>query len=542
MGVVWVSFILVSATLFFVERKFRGTLVSLPQKTKIKVVNLRIRRSFGKTLVTREIKLFNKMRLAMECQGGLPIAYINYLGRLYINPQFRPKKTLPEFKVLYLYAVLNLRSKEKCPLRLRQLQKNLLFVYRSFMPVIKRNVIISRVTQGTFFVFKQPSLKIIGNRVQRLEGIAYPSYIKNQRFKHFSDKSRKIECYEALDSGPIEIKVADDKTQWNIGHALDTIYMTNRKQATVHAIYTTQKEPVFQTTIAKKKKALEVKIDAKCGAKVFHIIGQTKQDVQSQIALIKDQGHRLDYLLKDDQADIFERAEQIINSAFYSRYISGDNLVDACEQVKKMIPTILNPTYVCENIPQLDVLKLVAALGVKLNIVVLSSSQNTDAQKIIESFISKKEVRALINSNILFFFVDRMKASAAVVSFLSSMQEARQQKICQSHERILVSVQTALNVTSIFLTNTLNKLVKGTAVVPLSLVSGFAIYKKIGRKLFVRDTEFKLPFNCTVNGVEDGTEFITDKLWLQLDITLKSFEERILEVVKKVGIVLDNVA
>ena len=549
---VWGSFLLFAISILLIRAKLRGTLFRTNSKIRARVVNLRIRQSHKKLPLfeelSNEVKILNGMKLVMECQNGLPVTYINFLGKLYISPRFRPRNMIPEIKVLYLYAVMNLMSKEKNILKNRQYEKSLLWMYNSNREVIKKRVGLTKLDSRIYSTQEKTLFKVIGGKVKVLEqgSISYPSYILTPQYKHYHDKNLPVECFEIRRVGQFKLKISDDKAQWAVASTVDTLYFVNRKQGSVEAIYTTAKSPQFQTTIARKKKALEITFEVEEGIKVFKIIGTTKQEVQATIATIKDRRHCLDYLLDNDESKLVIESERLLNIAHNSRYLSSANLSTSFKDAQRFIPTLHQPSIIHEIdtgenfFSLIDSMPILKFLSIRMSIIVVHSSQNPHTLSIIQAFTNKEEVKELISRGILFFFIDRMKTPANVLAVLSDMSQAKSNPLSlkshSSHPAVLVSSQTAHNITSIFLASGLNKSVRVTATIPLSLASGFNIYKRTGRKLFVKGAEYRLPFNCRVitpaGVVEDG-EFMTDQIAIQVDVSLRPYEERVLEIIKK---------
>ena len=260
---------------------------------------------------------------------------------------------------------------------------------------------------------------------------------------------------------------APDKTLWSASQTSDTMFLTNRKEGRVVAVYTPSRSPVFTNTLAKRKRALEVNVELSEAGKIFVIHAGNKGEAQSIITTIKDKGHRLAYLLDSEKSALIARAEDLLSGAHASRYIRGANLSGALSMARKYVPTLPNPSIVHEVnasedlfslVDDLPTLNFLASIGVRLSIVALHSSQNPETCAVMEAFLNTAEVRSLIERGILFFFVDRMRVNATVIALLSAMNQARcvrsgGRQPASDCPSVVVSVQTSGNVTSVFLNN-----------------------------------------------------------------------------------------
>ena len=590
---------LLSVTAWVTGRKLRQSFYREPSgREREEVVYLRVRRSLRRVGdsncernlvrgILGEVRIFNKMKLIAPCVRGVPKMYIEWLGRLYTNPNVRPKNASAEVKVIYLYALLNLLGREDCPKRRRQLLKNALYIYRTYSVLkssSRKSKLITKTLypshRGLFKIFKGENLTKIVSRLESLDfkitserGVAlvldsshHPSSIVYNgmcqgspvRVKNYVDRVLPAECYHVQASSPLTftIRTGVEKTTLGISQTSDTMFITNRRTRIVTAIFVVGKV-VFGTNMARRAKNLDVALSLERGAKIFRITAPSKAEAQGIIAHIKERRNNLDFLLNPSEARETLQAEKFLQTAHMSRFVSGVNLLGSFGATRDFVPTLGAPSHVIQIdndedffhvLDSLPLYRFLGSCGQKLSVIFLHSSQNPQTLAIIQAFTNTEEVKSLIARGILFFFIDRMSVPQVAINFLCRMDIAQHalpyslNMPLTNNPTTLASVQESHGLTSVFLTNTLNKSAKVESLIPLSLATGLAIYKKQGRTLTVtniegkgeKESQFRLPHGARVltqAGQDlELCEAIANKILVRFDCTLKPYEERTIDI------------
>ena len=508
--------------------------------------------------IIHEAKIFNRLCLVTQCIGRSPKEYMEYIGKIYINPKKRfseipvsdcitfGKEKCPYQRLMYLYACLTLYSKIKDKLTRKQLIKNMMYCFYADA-IIKRRVKFTKLATCKYFALAPSCFKVLGDRkiISRHSQPKFDITIKGHPVQfdmHFSDscvlysgkdmlvrescaKSEQVTCYSIKPRTNQSIKFSYKTEQEKMGFRLSQtanafFCVCNLTKKTI-AIYTESKER-FGTNMTGRANDLKVNIELELQAgkpaDIFIIEAGCKQEALKTIARLKDKGGRVNYLLT--KTEIFNNAkvEGLLSEVYNSKYIQGTKLRLKQLQTQKIVPTLHLPTKVIiiENqqdffdfVDNLDIYRRVISLGMSMNIICLYSSQN-DVTEIMHSFMDTQIARHLIENNIFIFFVDKMTMPIETVNLFCKMHEASQSITTYlpvnvpvtTHSKVLVSTQIKEQVQSIIVASKLNKSVEVGISVPLSFTT--SIISKTGARLNITSTRtgrshtIKLPNGVTV--------------------------------------------
>jgi len=478
-----------------------------------------------------EVGIFNRMRIV-----GWSKVYLKILGRLHIYPNTKPPEDAIE-RLFYAHAAAKLG-----------LVKQSLIVFSNKI-VIKRGEKIEKIEQRKFFPNPQPyysalglkaNFEISGQKLFKQYSPSYVTYTSNDFFiKHIREGC--IECLEV--NGSIEhtlvLKTGLDKLGIKLSQTSDTIYFNN------FGVYVEGLKKEFGTSMGKRTSELNLYITLGSNARVFYITGESKREVVAHVSRLRE-NNKLRYLLSWEQIEKNRKQEMLLEKMYNSKNIVGEGLRKKYLLTARCIPSIDLPTLVYSIENQEDFFEIIDNFEYykeSTNVVVLYSSQNSGVVSIVEAFLNKDEVKNLIENRIYFYFIDRMRVSNDVVYYLSSMHQSQYNRpkkftATSSNSRVLVHTQINNNITSVFVTSKLNKSADVSIVVPLE-ISG--IVKRVGGKLKVtrssgRSYMLKLPVGVVAydscGNLIDGLEHSTDKVVLFIECKLKSYGERIFDVIK----------
>jgi len=585
---IWISFSLLTLTILVLTRQ--GGFFRVQKQHRVLSHYI-----FKRTI--REVILARRLKFNMQCERGIPKQYIEYLGKIYINPKYMPKFETGVERLLYLYAIMNLYIKTECLLTKRQLIKNAMIAF--IVEVTKkRESKIKKIVQKKYYLTNQSQYKVMAGKSKSkvvvkqslpnfeiftdkkkisLQAVATNSYInyhgKNLSVKHYIDKSLPIECYDIKSN--INFKFAlntkKDKMKYSYSQTSDTYFFTCNSEKSAGAVFVMCDKKEFGTSLAKRRISdLEIYVELDGIAKVFVIVGTCKQEVMATIQKIRETGGQLNYLQTKEEIINTKRIESLLESSHNSRYISGEGLRSKFLATCKVIPTMHLPTitYIIES--QEDFFDIVdnfqyfgklGEMGVSFNIALIYSSQNDVVREIINAFMNTKEVHKLIEIGIFMFFIDKITVQKDVIYYLCKIQESQFMNVLytgmnhttSSNSKVMVSSSVSGNCLSVFANNKSNKETITQVLVPLnigrevenSLFLVPSVICRNGMKLKVTSQKtghsynIKLPAGCLVYDnlgkiIEDkGNEHSCDKIILKFEIKIKSYGEKIIDIKKE---------
>jgi len=402
--------------------------------------------------------------------------------------------------------------------------------------------------------------------------------------KNYCDKTLPAECYEIRGRYRFAHNFGWDKFKCTVTHTTDTFFCQHADNVT--AVFVSGEEVNFETSLAEKTSDQWVYINVggtvreATGAqsaplgrpvKIFIIKTKTKLEATEAVREIKQRGCRFDYLLTADEIANNRMLEALYTRAYVSRFVTGENLAACYREASRYVPTLHLPTlvYTVEETQELfDILdafnkfkQLVSACG-NLNIVILYSSQNDIVRGHITAFTDRSEARDLIDTGVFLFFVDKVKIPNGAVYYLSRMQtthplgtpfikggnscrfpsfmegwhaDRRDGVVCET----VVSNSYPITHT-VIVNNTLAKAVRADVSVPLDL-GGMRVVSKKGSDITAahlgngKTSRYKLPAGAEIS--DNGTEFVTDKLFVQINCKLAGFEEKIFKIIKNENVI-----
>ena len=554
--------------------------------------------------ISKEVKLFNRMRFVLPCIKGSPEVYIYWLGRLYKDPSIAMEDQDPIQRLFYLYACLNLYVSSSCELTKRQLLKNALVTFIS-KPVIKIATKICKIVSRRYYVLCQPQYSVLIGKGQvkvlardnmddflvKTSGEtvsfstkfsdSYACYgSKNLLIRNYVDEEMPVECYEIT----AKMKTAYefvwrsklDKSAMTISHTADSIFVFDKKAKACFAVYVSAEHAELGTNLARKSAELDINVTAIGNAKVFIIKSKTKTEVAGIISHLKKAGDRCVYLLSSHEIEKHKQVSELLNTAYSGRYVVGNALRRGFLCAQKKIPTLFLPTLVYNIETEEEFFKIedmatvfcnLARCSIGLNVVILYSSQNDMVREIITAFSNKAEIKEMVESGVFFFFVDKMRVHKEAVAYFFCMIDA-QKSISRmqlpsvpisNNKKIQVSRQTSGNILSIFLNNVSNKNQACTIHIPLrvgvhvenalfplpSIISRNGNKIKITNQKTGRSYSIKIPTGATAllaHGQQLGKgEYMSDRIILTMDVQVKSLGEKIVEIKKSTKEGIDNI-
>jgi len=550
---VWISFALLAFALLSMSMKSKFFRVTREQRRLKPYI-------FKKTI--KEISFARRLKFDIPCERGMPKKYIEYLGKLYINPKYVPTFTSGIERLLYLYAVMNLytmRGKgRRDEFSKRQLLKNASVVF-VISQIRKRETRIKKIVSQRLYTTNQPLYKIMsGKNLSKivvknscpnfniildkkninLRPIIMSSYINyisdNISVRHYVDKILPVECYE-IKSNSEDIKFVfktnKDKMNFSYSQTSDTFFYISNCKEKAQAILVLSDKKEFGSSLARRSvKELEVYVDIGGNAKIFVLNASCKPELMTLVQKIRDMGGKLDYLLATKEIISNKSLEKIVENSYNSRYLSGENLRAKYLTTTKNIPTLHLPTHIhiiesqqdfFEIGDGFDKFKKLAQLGVSFNIAVIYSSQNDIVKQIIDAFMNTKDARDLIECGVFLFFIDKITVHSDVVYYLCKMYESQNllamkpnfpnYPMC-SNPKFLASSQSCGNTLSVFINNKSNREQSSEVFVPLHVGRGVhdslfvtpCVVSRTGAKLKIAPLRnahaytIKLPIGCVV--------------------------------------------
>ena len=531
----------------------------------------------GNAKLLNEIKIFNRMGLVMPCRRGVPVLYSQFLGRLVLDPSFVVRNSDGIARLLYVCAAMNLFGNSKEGIVRRQLMKNCVYVFGQ-KDVVKRKIPlrggVAAKQTGWFSLATTPRFKYLGNQFIFAQNRKdRPSYTIYDGKKHSADKVLPVQCFETTAEKFVHF-VAPEKFKYNLSHTADTFYAVGDGKAV--GVYVPDKV-TFGSSICEhggSQKGDDLKVYATSeGDKYYVVTAKTKSEVTSIVGLLKKRRGKLDFLLTADEANEVTQIESLFNRAWSSRFVKGDNLKDKFATASKYVPTLFLPTlvYAIEHTDDffavVDSFKLfhrIAKTGNNMNVVFLYSSMHDEAREVIKAFADKDEARELIAAGVFLFFVDRIKADSKAVNYLSLMADAKSPfkiKGCpENRGGVFDSIETITHISNsfpithtVYVRNTLKQPTRTKTNIPLDVgneLEGLpfgmpAICRRVGANLQVtslktgRSSTYKLPPGAVITdnfGRAIGdTEIACERVFIQCDIRLTGFEEKVLKIIKGEG-------
>ena len=530
--------------------------------------------------LSREIRIFNKMRLVMPCRHKVPVLYSQFLGRLVLEPRWVLRGEDAFLRLLYVCAAANLYAHTGESLVRRQLLKNIIYVF-GMRDVFKskRKFSLRQRFLNTYEIsrFKYLREKFVSEK-NRIDRPSYTFYKKDGwRVKHYIDKTLAVECFET-NAEKFTHFVAADKLKYNLSHTADTFFATGEGAAV--GLYAPDKV-AFGSSICEKGDELKIYVNlsntpsAASGCHpstqrgpIYVIRGATKSDITATVAELKRRRGKLDYLLIAGEVREAAQIEAVFQRAWAGRFVRGDGLREKFAAACKYVPTLWLPTLVY-NIERADdffavvdsfwLFRKIVAAGQRLNVIFMYSAMNDEVREIIKTFSDEQEARELIGAGVFLFFIDRVKAGNKAVNYLSLMGEVALLRGVQRQSNPYIETNVHISNTfpvthTIYVRNTLEKARTAKVRIPLDVggdLEGFsfgmpAVCKRVGANLQVtglrhgKSSNYKLPAGAKVSdefgrALGESSELACERVFVAVDVKLAAFEEKVLKIVRGEG-------
>jgi|GEM_PF-2136657 len=442
-----------------------------------------------------EIKLFNKLKVVMPCRRGVAVLYSKFLSGLAADSRFLPGTSDGTFKLIYLYAAVNMSAKTGEELVRKQLLKNCIWIFgqknmikpcgheMSFVDnpdelvyARSKQRALFRVKTAQFFLMPQmpkhkllgrgfvsdTSFEIAGCELKRRDSVSYVTYSGDSvHIKHYADKNFNIKCYEINASSTVKFAlwVGADKMKYTLSHTLDTFFAVsggrNANDGAVGVYVDTKAE--LGSSICEKTDELRIYISLTGRGNIYVASGANKSEAAEFIAKVKRRG-RLDYLCNTVDAKNVHQVEQVAEAAWKSKFVAGNGLREKYLATGKYVPTVFLPMLVYEVAAPSDFFDAVdlfpffrrIGCGGNLSVVFLYSSQNEEVTAVINAFVNKSDARELIAAGVFLFFIDKVVADARAVNYLSLMAHAKSQESRKLQTKNCDKVEVTVHVSNSF--------------------------------------------------------------------------------------------
>lgn len=544
----------------------------------------------------REIHIFNKMNIVMPCRHGVAVMYIDTMACLFENPRWICNCEEGYEKLFYLFAAVNLFGLTSEELARKQLLKNCLYVFGAKTSIKKNSSKLCNCfpkLHTNFFAVKQPAFKFLhGQTLAKFVNSTLPFEIRNNssdapvclgsrystsyavycgervEVKHFVDRILPVECFVVSvseNNGGFRFtwKTGEDKMQFDLSHTTDTFYYVNVKTKRAVGIFVRGRNVCFGSTFAQSEKELDINVNLSGdnNAQIFVVHGNSKSEVLTCVSKIKQQKGKLNYLVDSRKRAIISEIEELYRRAYFSRFVTGEDLRERYTSALKLVPTLHMPTLVyCietasdffEVVDRFDLYKKMASGCKNFNVVLLYSSQNDNVREIINAYINRTEVRELLDRGIFLFFINKVTAAEGALYYLSKMAvyKARVSN-CKGKVNNLVEITEHVSNTypithSVFARNTAKQSVSTSVKTQLLFNAPLNIARRTNTLLSVvslnngRTSDYKIPLGSRIfddNGAEIKDNYhVTSNAVLRLDVRLSAFEERRFDIIRNDGV------